>query len=339
MSHRAPACLSADKSRLELTFLAKQMELQTSIPLRPSDNPIDYQSKLVLLGSCFVENMGGKLAYHKFQSLQNPFGILFHPLAIENLVQRALEGRHYTETGVFEKDGIWHCFDAHSEVRAKSKEALLQNINQKLQETRMGLQNVTHIAITLGTAWVYRYHTSNKIVANCHKVPQKKFSKELLAIDAVKASLENLIKMVAEVNPKAQLIFTVSPVCHLKDGFVENQQSKATLILALHEALKGQNVSYFPAYEIMMDELRDYRFYGKDLVHPNELAVDYIWEKFKSVWISPDCYAVMEEVDSIQKGLLHRPFNPDSEAHQKFRTSLQSKITYLQERYPFMKFQ
>lgn len=319
------------------------MKLQTTVPLNKADNPIDYQSRLLLMGSCFVENMGNKLDYHKFQQLQNPFGILFHPLAIENLVHRALEDRHYTETEVFEQDGIWHCFDAHSEVRAKSKEALLQNINQKLHDTRMGLQNASHIVITLGTAWVYRYNASNKIVANCHKVPQKEFSKELLAIDAVKASLENLIKMLAEVNPEAQPIFTVSPVRHLKDGFMENQQSKATLISALHKVLspraQSRGLDYFPAYEIMMDELRDYRFYEKDMVHPNALAVDYIWEKFKSVWISSDCYAVMEEVDSIQKGLLHRPFNPDSEAHQKFRTSLQSKITYLQERYPLMKFQ
>ena len=144
------------------------------------------------------------------------------------------------------------------------------------------------------------------------------------------------------MNPEAQLIFTISPVRHLKDGFVENQQSKAHLIAAVHNLMspraQSRGLHYFPAYEIMMDELRDYRFYGKDLVHPNELAVDYIWEKFASVWIDTDCQPVMEEVDSIQKGLLHRPFNPDSEAHQKFKTSLRSKITYLQERYPFMKF-
>jgi len=315
------------------------MKLQTTIPLEKASNPIDYQGRLLLMGSCFVENMGDKLAYHKFQLLQNPFGILFHPLAIENLVQRALEDSRYKETEVFEQDGIWHCFDVHSEVRAQSQEILLQNLNQKLHETRLRLHNATHIIITLGTAWVYRYKASNKIVANCHKVPQKEFSKELLSIETIATSLESMVKMITEINPEAQLIFTISPVRHLKDGFVENQQSKATLISALYEVLKGHDVSYFPAYEIMMDELRDYRFYGKDMVHPNELAVDYIWEKFKSVWVSSDCYTVMEEVDSIQKGLLHRPFNPDSEAHQKFKTSLQSKITYLQERYPFMKFE
>ncbi|MFD2099627.1 GSCFA domain-containing protein [Flagellimonas iocasae] len=314
------------------------MKLQTIVPLEKATKPIDYQSRLLLMGSCFVENMGNKLDYFKFQQLQNPFGILFHPLAIENLVQRALEEWCYKETEVFEQDGIWCCFDAHSEVRANSQRALLQRLNQQLHETRLGLRNASHIVITLGTAWVYRHKTTHKMVANCHKVPQKEFSKELLPIDAIIASLENMVNRIAEVNPEAQLIFTISPVRHLKDGFVENQQSKAHLIAAVHKVVKGHNVSYFPAYEIMMDELRDYRFYGKDMVHPNELAVDYIWEKLKSVWIDEDCYSIMDEVDGIQKGLLHRPFNPDSEAHQKFETSLRSKITYLQERYPFMKF-
>ncbi len=318
------------------------MKLQTTVPLEKADNPINYQSKLLLMGSCFVENMGGKLDYFKFQQLQNPFGILFHPLAIENLVQRSLEDLQYSEAEVFEQDGIWHCFDAHSELRAQSQEALLQNLNQQLHETRLRLQNATHIIITLGTAWVYWHKTTNKIVANCHKIPQKEFTKELLPIETIATSLQNVVEMVGEVNPEAQLIFTVSPVRHLKDGFVENQQSKAHLISALHKVLspraQSRGLNYFPAYEIMMDELRDYRFYGKDMVHPNALAVDYIWEKFKSVWIDEDCYSVMEEVDNIQKGLLHRPFNPDSEAHKKFETSLRSKITYLQERYPFMKF-
>jgi lysophospholipase L1-like esterase len=314
------------------------MKLQTTVPLKKTENPVDYESELLLIGSCFVENMGGKLDYFKFQQLQNPFGILFHPLAIENLVKRSLENRHYKEAEVFESDGIWHCFDAHSDLRSKKPEVLLQLLNLRLNETKAALTNASHVIITLGTAWVYWHKATNKIVANCHKVPQKEFTKELLPIEVIATSLQNMVEKVAEVNPEAQLIFTISPVRHLKDGFVENQQSKAHLISAVHKVLKGHDVSYFPAYEIMMDELRDYRFYGKDLVHPNALAVAYIWEKFKSVWIDADCYSVMEEVDSIQKGLLHRPFNPDSEAHQKFETSLRSKITYLQERYPFMKF-
>lgn len=318
------------------------MELQTQIPFDPSDNPIDYQSKVVLFGSCFVENIGAKLAYFKFQQFQNPFGILFHPLAIANLMQRAIARKKYQQDEVFEQDGVWRCFDAHSDLRSSSSEELLHLLNQRLEETRISLETSSHIIITLGTAWVYEHQASGKVVANCHKVPQKAFTKKLLTPTQIESSLQNMIALIQQMNPKAQLIFTISPVRHLKDGFVENQRSKAHLITALHTILssraQSREIAYFPAYEIVMDELRDYRFYGTDMVHPNPLAVDYIWEKFKLVWISESAYSVMDEVESVQKGLLHRPFNPDSEAHQKFKTSLRTKITYLQERYPFMKF-
>ncbi|WP_418501383.1 GSCFA domain-containing protein [Flagellimonas sp.] len=319
------------------------MDLQTKVPIQPADNPIDYQNKVLLLGSCFVENMGAKFGYFQFRNSLNPFGILFHPLAIENLVQRAVDGPSYALDEIFEQDGMWYSFDAHSELRSGDSGELLKLLNQRLMETKRSLETASHIIITLGTAWVYRNVASKKIVANCHKVPQKEFQKELLTTDEIKTSLENCVALVKKVNPKAQFIFTISPVRHLKDGFVENQRSKAHLISAVHSILssraQSRELAYFPAYEIMMDELRDYRFYGKDMLHPNELAVDYIWEKFRSAWISPDCLSVMEEVDSIQKGLMHRPFNPDSDGHQKFRASLQAKITYLQEKYPFMKFE
>ncbi len=315
------------------------MELQTRIPLTPSDNPIDYQSKMVLLGSCFVENMGAKLDYFKFQQFQNPFGILFHPLAIENLVQRAIKEETYQEEEIFEQDGIWRCFDAHSDLRAEDSEELLHLLNQRSKDTKSVLETSSHIIITLGTAWVYEHLTSEKVVANCHKVPQKEFSKKLLGVTEIESSIDKVVEMIQKVNSNAEIILTISPVRHLKDGFIENQRSKAHLFTALHQIMDGHNVSYFPSYEIMMDELRDYRFYGKDMVHPNGVAVDYIWKKFKSVWIAPNAYPIMDKVEAIQKGLQHQPFNPDSEGHQKFRTSLGIKIAYLQERYPFMKFE
>ncbi|WP_431129087.1 GSCFA domain-containing protein [Flagellimonas flava] len=326
------------------------MKLQTNIPLEKEGNPINYQSKLLLLGSCFVKNMGNKLKFYQFKTILNPFGILFHPLAIENLVSRAVKEKPYQAEEVFEQNGRWLCFDAHSDLAANSKDSLLENLNSTLQETQKRLHSASHIMITLGTAWVYRNHSTQKIVANCHKVPQKEFGKELLTIKEIESSLERTLECISEVNKKATVVFTVSPVRHLKDGFVENQRSKAHLIAAVNGFLSPQDVTlsqskgrsrvhYFPSYEIMMDELRDYRFYGKDLIHPNELAVDYIWERLKSVWISEEIYPVMEEVEGIQKGLEHRPLNPESEAHQKFRTSLEAKITYLKERYPLMHFE
>ncbi|MCK5443091.1 MAG: GSCFA domain-containing protein [Maribacter sp.] len=319
------------------------MKLQTLVPLQQASNQIDYQSRVLLLGSCFVENIGKKLDYFKFRTLRNPFGILFHPKAIENLVLRSIQKISYTGDDVFYHNERWHCFDAHSDLSDASKEDLLEKLNHSLEQTNQQIARTTHIIITLGTAWVYRHLETNAVVANCHKIPQKEFSKELLSVDAIVACLENMIGSIQSVNPNAHLIFTVSPVRHLKDGFIENQQSKAHLISAMHQII-DKKVSfsrvegYFPSYEIMMDELRDYRFYEADMVHPNQLAIDYIWDRFKSIWISNKDYPTMEKVEAIQKGIEHRPFNPDSVQHQKFLGSLQNKMKDLKKEYPFIDF-
>ena len=317
--------------------------LQTIVPINNASNPIGYDSKILLLGSCFVENIGNKLEYYKFQATQNPFGILFHPIALETLIHRALAKKQYSATEIFEREGIYYCFDAHSDLRAGSEEELLEKLNSALVQMEEEIKRASHIVITLGTAWVYEHLATNAIVANCHKVPQSEFSKKLLSAEQIQSSLESMTAKIREVNPEVQFLFTVSPVRHLKDGFMENQRSKANLITAIHSILSSQapsrNLSYFPAYEIMMDELRDYRFYAKDMVHPNALAVDYIWEKFKLSWIDSGSYELMDEVDKIQKALLHRPFNPASEANAKFQQSLKTKIAYLQERLPFVKFE
>ncbi|MCP4977491.1 MAG: GSCFA domain-containing protein [Maribacter sp.] len=326
------------------------MKLQTKVPLQQAEHQIDYQSQLLLLGSCFVENIGKKLDYFKFGSLQNPFGILFNPKAIENLVSKSIKEAQYGEEDIFFRDERWHCFDAHSEVSDVSKEDLLRKLNVELKNTRLQISKSTHIVITLGTAWVYRNIASNSIVANCHKVPQKEFTKELLSMEVIVKNLEHVIDLIRSTNSNTQIIFTVSPVRHLKDGFVQNQQSKAHLIAAISHLLEnndtlsapslpvGRVEGYFPSYEIMMDELRDYRFYKSDMIHPNELAVDYIWEKFKSVWISSDAFSTMEKVGEIQRGIEHRPFNPDSEEHKKFLNAQNTKIQALQNEFPFMKF-
>lgn len=310
--------------------------------MKQTGNQVDYNGRLLLLGSCFSENIGCKLEYFKFQSLQNPFGILFHPLAIEQLLSKAIHKEVYCEEDIFFYNERWQCFDAHSELSDPASERLLQRLNQGLQETNQQINRSTHIIITLGTAWVYRKKESNAIVANCHKVPQQEFSKELLNADEIRKSLENIEHLIRSLNEKAQVIFTISPVRHLKDGFVENQRSKAHLITAIHDFLsfreQSSNCTYFPSYEIQMDELRDYRFYEADMIHPNQLAIHYIWEKFKEVWISPKAYPLMTKVEAVQKGLEHRPFNPDSEQHQQFLKSLNEKIKYLQDRYSHMKF-
>jgi len=318
------------------------MKLQTNIGLQQAKHPVDYQSRSVLLGSCFASNIGNKLNFYKFRSVQNPFGILFHPTAIEKLIARAVLEKDYKEFELFHLHERWHCFDAHSDVSSVSKKELLLNLNMGLEITREEILNATHIFITLGTSWVYRNKKSREVVANCHKVPQKNFDKVLFTPKEVATSLENIVGFIRRLNANAALIFNVSPVRHLKDGFVENQRSKAHLITAIHELIEnskeGDSMYYFPSYEIMMDELRDYRFYDSDMVHPNQLAIDYIWEKFKEAWISKNAWPVMETIASIQKGLAHKPFNPKSEGHKEFVRSLQEKIKELQQEYPTISF-
>lgn len=316
------------------------MKLQTKIPLNPQQhNQIDYHSNLLLLGSCFVENVGDKLDYFKFQNLQNPFGILFQPFAIEKLIINAINEKEYTESNIFFHNEQWHCYDAHSKLSSPSKENLLNNLNEQIRLTHQQLNSSTHIIITLGTSWVYRLIETDTVVANCHKIPQKKFLKELLSVDEVTESLQSIIALIRSVNKDASIVFTASPVRHLKDGFVENTQSKAHLITAVHQVIESRkNLHYFPSYEIMMDELRDYRFYTEDMIHPNQTAINYIWDKFTSVWVSNKTRQIMEEVNAIQKGILHKPFNQNLIAHKQFLQNLEEKKVQLKLQFPHIVF-
>ncbi|WP_273568011.1 GSCFA domain-containing protein [Maribacter halichondriae] len=318
------------------------MKLQTPIPLTKAKNQIDYSSQLVLFGSCFSDNIGAKFEHFKFRSLQNPFGILFHPKSIENLISRAVQKDTYTESDIFFHNERWHCFDAHSDLSDVSKKVLLQKLNDGLERTHRQVKESTHAIITLGTAWVYRHVEQNSVVSNCHKIPNNEFNKELLSAIKITEIIKKVDNELQSVNSDLNIIFTISPVRHVKDGFIENQRSKAHLVTAIHQFLslraESRSLFYFPSYEIMMDELRDYRFYEGDMIHPNQIAIDYVWEKFKEVWISEKAFSTMDEVDAIQKGLWHRPFNPSSVGHQDFLKSLEEKITYLQQKYPFINF-
>lgn len=316
------------------------MIFQTQIPLKKqTHNLIDYSSKLLLLGSCFSDNIGNKLSFYKFQSKQNPFGILFHPKAIETLIANGINNKIYTEKDIFYYNERWHCFDVHSYLSSTDKKELLNNLNSIITQINKQLNDTSHIIITLGTSWVYREISSDKIVANCHKIPQKKFLKELLSVDEITLNLDAISSLIKSINKKATILFTVSPVRHLKDGFIENQQSKSHLISAIHNVVQTKNnINYFPSYEIMMDELRDYRFYEEDMIHPNKTAINYIWEKFSDVWISNDAHKIMNEIELIQKRLAHRPFNPNSEQHQQFLEKLELKKNQLISRFPFMSF-
>ncbi len=313
------------------------MNFRTQVPISTATKPIDYNCKIILLGSCFAENIGDKFEYYKFQNTVNPFGIIFNPVSIEKMISKVVTATVFTEADIFFYNERWHSFDVHSDLSNESKEELLTSLNSILKQTKKQLQAASQVIITYGTSWVYRNIESNEIVANCHKVPQKEFKKELLSIETIKESIKQTIQFIHSLNPDSNIIFTISPVRHIKDGFVENQWSKANLISGIHQVL-SQSETYFPSYEIMMDELRDYRFYAEDMLHPNQVAIDYIWERFKETSISKTAFPIMDEVESIQKSLSHKPFNPKAESHLKFELKRKEKITKLVSKYPFIKF-
>lgn len=317
------------------------MKFSTVVPIKVAKDRIKYDDKILSMGSCFAVNISDKLKNYQFQSAVNPFGILFHPIAIERVIEYAVNGHEFTSEDVFCHNEVWSSFIAHSDLNELDEEDIVTKLNVKLFDLQTALRESTFLYITLGTAWVYEHIESGMVVANCHKVAQSNFKKRLLSYDEVCASLSNIIKLIKTINPTIQIVFTVSPVRHFKDGIIENQRSKSVLFTALHDVLDQQSegaVSYFPSYEIVMDELRDYRFYKADMLHPNELAIDYVWERFNTIWIHPDMYPIMQKVDDVQKGLNHRPFNPTAEQHLAFLDTLVEKIDYLLEKYPFMSF-
>ena len=319
------------------------MQFTTQILIPLSNNPINYNSRIVSLGSCFAVNIGQKFDYYKLKNTTNPFGILFHPLALQKFIGYAVNNKTFTDADVFYHNERWHCYDAHSDLSHSDKEVLLANLDAATASAHTEIKRATHIIITLGTAWVYRNIESNNLVANCHKVPQKQFTKELLSVETITQSLQQIINLVGQVNADAQIIFTVSPVRHIKDGFTQNQWSKANLIAALHNVLQISTsevigLEYFASYEIMIDELRDYRFYAEDMIHPNSTAIDYIWERFTQTHITMEAQETMKAVDVIQKGLQHRSFNPESAQHFLFLEKLQHKIQLLQQQHPHITF-
>ncbi len=317
------------------------MEFRTKVPVEEGFPKIDHGTGVFLIGSCFVENIGKKLEWFKFKNLQNPTGIIFHPSPIRQFLQRVSDNEEFDESDVFEHNEAWQSLEAHSLMRKDNKEDCIADLNKALDNTRTFLENTSHVIISLGTAWGYKHVDINQIAANCHKLPQKYFDKRLSSIEEVMQDLEEISEAIFSINEKIKILFTISPVRHFKDGVVQNQQSKAHLIAAVHEfILKNENlkVEYFPSYEILMDELRDYRFYADDMLHPNELAINYIWELFSENWISEDSLSLNKKIDSIQKALSHRVRAENSTDHKKFLTKIQAKIEEIHKKHPEITF-
>lgn len=312
------------------------MEFRLALEVKKSAALINYKDKIMLCGSCFTENIGTKLDYHKFKTLQNPNGILFNPVSIARSVTSYIENKQYKQDELFYFNDIWQSWEHHSRFSNVDQLVSLEMINASQKAAHAFLKNADWLMLTLGSAFVYELEDKT-VVANCHKVPTDKFNKRLLAVEEILSVLDNLIHRLFIFNPNLKIIFTISPVRHLRDGFVENNRSKAALIQAVHHLVdKFDKLFYFPAYELVIDDLRDYRFYAEDMVHPNYAATNYVWDKFKDAMMDEETITLLEKINDIQRARNHKPFNPCSAQHKKFLESYRQKTVQLQQQYPLL---
>jgi hypothetical protein len=315
------------------------MDFHLEFSPKPFPQKINHRHSLLLIGSCFTENIGTRLKQLKFPVLENPNGILFNPVSIAKSVQSYIQNKQYTAADLFYQNECWNSWEHHTRFSHPQKESCLQMINQSRQNAHVFFKDANWLLVTVGSAFVYELE-SREVVANCHKVPTDKFNKRLLSIDEIKATLHTMLQAVFVFNPAVKIIFTISPVRHLRDGFVENNRSKAALIQAIHQLVEAdERLLYFPAYELVIDDLRDYRFYAEDMVHPNYAATNYVWDKFVATCVDEASQSLMKEINGINAAKSHKPFNPTSEQHKKFLQANLEKIRQLQAHYPYIDFE
>ncbi|MXV39030.1 GSCFA domain-containing protein [Flavobacteriaceae bacterium Ap0902] len=296
-----------------------KMKLFSEVPIQPSIYKINHQSKILCIGSCFAAEMGQRLMDAEFQAMVNPFGTQFHPMAIENTFNRIYAREHYLETEIFHHQGLYFSWDHSTLFSNPKKEIILTTINEKIDEANSFLSETDVLIFTFGTAWAYYLTQGAFFVSNCHKIPQVNFEKRLLSPKEVYDSIKKLILKVFDVLPHAKIIFTISPVRHIRDGFRENNVSKGILHTALHQVLQEfSEVQYFPSYEVVLDELRDYRYYADGLAHLNDLGLQYVWNKFSASYFSEETISFNNQIEKIQKAVAHKPVNPTSMHHKKF---------------------
>ena len=336
------------------------MQFTTPVNIKPNKS-INHNSRIVMLGSCFAENIGKKLIECGFNVVMNPMGILYNPISIHKALERIIEGREFTADELFYHNGLWASFMHHGSFSHSDKSEALKMMNERLLEAHHQLKNATHLIITFGSSEVYEH--DGQVVANCHKLPSRQFTHRLLSINEIttqycppvsEQSTESLASKYCPpvlggravggggqtlLTPNSSLltIFTISPVRYLGEGAHHGQINKATLLLATDQICRETGADYFPSYEIMMDELRDYRYYATDMIHLSEVAIDYIFERFTTTYLTEEAIRTAEEIKKIKKSLSHRPLHPDSEEYQKFKKKLSQQIDMITEKYPNIK--
>lgn len=312
------------------------MDFRTKVDIPAHIPCISHQDNLLLLGSCFAEHIGERLADAKFKCDINPFGILYNPASILSALQRISDGKPYTAADLFRHNEMFRSFAHHGAFASPGENETLNRINTRLETAHAQLPTINYLMITLGTSWVYRLKATGQVVSNCHKMPSGTFERTRLDVDDIVTSYTIYIEELKAINPTCKWLFTVSPVRHLKDGAHGNQLSKAILLLAIDELCDRYpgHVFYFPAYELVLDELRDYRFYADDMTHPSAVAIEYAWERFADTFFSAETRTIVNECRKIQKSLRHRPLEQASGNYMVFLKQLLSKIEELEDTYP-----
>jgi len=316
------------------------MKLMLDVDIKSPSEKITYSDKIFIIGSCFTEHIGRRLEELKFRVVQNPNGILFDPLSVTKSLNSYVDLKAYEQKDLFYLNELWQSWNHHSMFSGTNSESVLLNINISQRKAHEHLKQSSWLIITLGSSFSYQLQEEENLpVANCHRAPGQWFKKHLLSTEETVAVLTETIEKLKAFNPALNIIFTISPVRHIRDGVVENNRSKARLIEAVHELVdKYEHCWYFPAYELVIDILRDYRFYDVDLVHPNYAATEFVFEKFEESFIEEETRKLMEEVKKISNGYKHKPFQPETKSHESFLKNSFEKVKLLQEKLPQLDF-
>ncbi|WP_439879951.1 GSCFA domain-containing protein [Pontibacter sp. MBLB2868] len=307
---------------------------RTEIDIQKSNLDLTHQDKVITIGSCFAEVIGSNLQHNKVDTLVNPFGTIFNPISVCLLLNVASGMPYDFEQHLVQRDGIWYAYDFHSSFSSPDKDLLLAQIQEKLQAANQYLQEASLLIITLGTAVAYKLNQGGDVVANCHKLPARYFNRELLNQSDIIQAFTEMYDNIRQINPKLKVLLTVSPVRHIKETLITNSVSKSMLRVICHQLQeRHEDVLYFPAFEIMMDDLRDYRYYKDDLIHPTSMAENYIWQKFVNTYYNDAFLSFLKEWDKLSKALQHRPFHPGTESHRKFLLSTETLLKQVSQKY------
>lgn len=312
------------------------MDFRTQVIIPKSNFSIDHSTRMMLLGSCFSENIGGKLTGNKFQVKVNPFGIVYNPFSVATVVKRLLSNKNFDESDLVFHNDIYQSFLHHGAFSHPDKNKCLQNISESFNDAADFILKTDVFLITFGTAYVYKLKSTGEVVGNCHKFPSDTFTRERLTVEEIVEKWCEIISLILKHNPSTKFIFTVSPIRHWKDGAHENQISKSILHLAIDKLNKKfeDALTYFHAYEILLDELRDYRFFNEDMMHPSPVAIDYIWQRFCETFFSKSTIDITTEWQQLKRALNHKPLNEGTESHHKFLKQTLHKLTVFQNNYP-----